>query len=151
MSYSAGEALILTLVQAATNFSSASTSRGKWGILNRGQSTSAAYAIAKPGPSEITWLSPTTYQARHVTIIQVWQRYKDDGDSLTNLEARVDNILTKLMPSRTLGDTTNSISGATVTSLGEVEEMWTKKGVGPAWLKQNVVIQWDEEVTVTNA
>ena len=119
--------------------------------MNRGQSTSAAYAIAKPGPSEITWLSPTTYQARHTTIIQVWQRYKDDGDSLTNLEARVDNIITKLMPSRTLGDATNSISGATVINLGEVEEMWTKKGVGPAWLKQNVVIQWDEEVTVTNA
>lgn len=148
MTYIAGEALVLTQLQAVDGFNDKNTSRGKWGILNSGLNDH--YGIVKPGAftREQAAMSAniTTYQ----TIIQVWQRYKDDGDTLTDLESNVDLIIARFDQYRKLADTTNTLLDATLTNGGQVEEMWNQAG-GLSWLKQELIITWLEFDQVTYA
>ena len=148
MSYSAGEALILTQVQATTGFASTNTSRGKWGLLNKG--VSDHYAIIKPGEFTREQIAMSANEAKYKTVIQVWQRYKDDGDSMTNLETHVANIIAKLDQYRKVADTTGTIVDSFVSGGGEMQEMWNKDG-GLSWLKQDVTVTWLEHTTVTYA
>jgi hypothetical protein len=145
MSYSNGEALILALVQTATNFSSTNATRGDWTPLNKGKA--ACYAILKPGATNIKWATPTLYWATHQTVIQIWRQYTKDGTTLTNLEADVANILSVMEVTRRMKDTTGNVRDAKVIGMREVQEQW-KKGGGPAWLSQEIVMEWVEEVEV---
>ena len=148
MTYIAGEALVLIQLQAVAGFNDKNTSRGKWGILNSGLNDH--YGIVKPGAftREQAAMSAniTTYQ----TIIQVWQRYKDDGETLTDLESNVDLIIARFDQYRKLADTTNTLLDATLTNGGQVEEMWNQAG-GLSWLKQELIITWLEYDQVTYA
>lgn len=139
MSYAAGEALILTRVQAVSGFTTANTSRGKWGVLNQGRSRQ--YAILKPGPftRQPGKLSSTTWS----TVIQVWYRYKDDGESLTGLEAVVDSLITAFDRYPHLGNEA-VVTDSNLRRGSEVQEMWTRGG-GPAWLKQDLYLEWTEQ------
>ena len=148
MSENAGLTLILTQVQNATGFTSANTSIGEWGILNKG--TSDHYAIIKPGETERIPLTFTVKDNMYETIIQVWQRYKDDGDSLTSLLTHVDNITTRLDPWRKMADTTKTIRDANVIGYGQVIEQWNKDG-GVSWLSREISVEWTEEEAVTYA
>ena len=146
--YAAGEALVLTQLQAVTGFSSINTSRGKWGILNSGQA--AFYAIIKPGAFTREQAAMSANIATYQTIIQVWQRYKDDGDTLTDLEANVDLIIARFDQYRKLADTTSTLLDAILTNGGQVEEMWNQSG-GLSWLKQDLIITWLDYDSVTYA
>jgi hypothetical protein len=149
VSYSAGEALILTQVQAVSGFGTTNTSRGKYAILNSGNA--AVYAILHPGPFEAAFAAVKTVHTDWNTIIEVWQRYKDDGTTLTNLEANVQAILTRLNLYRHMADTTNSILDAVATVGGDVIEMTAEGGGGPIWLKQEVIVAWKEESLISPA
>lgn len=144
--YPEGEALILTQLQAVSGFSSANTSRGKWGILNKG--TSNVYGIIKPGAFNREQGAMSMNISTFNTVIQVWQRYKDDGDTLTTLEANVKAILNRFDQYRKLADTTGKIVDAFIGDGREVEEMWTKDG-GLSWLKQELIVRWQEHDEVT--
>ena len=147
MAYSDGEALVLTQLQSVSGFSSVNTFRGKFGKLNTGNSDH--YAIIKPGKFRVSDRSQigTIWQ----TVIMVYQRYKDDGDSLLSLETHVNNVLVRFKQYRKLADTTGAISDSAPIGGGEVVEMWNKGGNGPAWLRQDITIEWSEENHVTYA
>ena len=146
MSYAAGETLALTVLQSVTGFASTNTSRGKWGILNSGASDH--YGILKPGAFERTQGAMSMNISTFQTIVQVWQRYKDDGDTLTSLEAHVDNILAAFDAKRKIGDTTGTIVDAFMGEGREVTERWAKDGA-LAWLSQDLVLTWQEHNNVT--
>lgn len=147
MGYSDGEALALTQLQNVSGFTSANTSRGKWGLLNTGNSDH--YGILKPGK----WRKSDRSQIGTIwqTIIAVYQRYKDDGTSLIALEANAAAIKLRFEQYRKLGDATGNISDSEPISGSEVTEVWTKGGNGPSWLKQEITIEWSEENHVTYA
>jgi len=147
MSYSTGEALIVTKTATATGFTSSNVTRGKWGILNGGASDH--YAIVKPGAFAINQESITNLARMYRTVVQVWQRYKDDGTSLTTLEGHVENVIAALQPWRKLGDTGGTIRDAYVSGGGEVTEEWRTNADGPSWLKQELFVDWIEENYVT--
>lgn len=149
MSYQTGEALALTQVQASTGFDSTNTSRGKWGILNKGSSDH--YAILKPGPFSVEGETFTQKGRYWRCIIEVWQRYKDDGSSLTNLEGHIENIIDRIDQYRKLADTTGTIQDANITGGSEVTEQWIQGGDGPSWLKQDLYLDWTEEAQITYA
>ena len=138
--YSDGEALILTQLQAVSGFSSANTSRGKWGLLNDG--ISRVYGILKPGSFSREQAAMSVNLSTFKTIIQVWYRYKDD-DTLTILESSVASIITRFDQYRKIADTTGTIVEAFINEGREVEEMWTKDG-GLSWLKQDLIVEWQE-------
>lgn len=144
--YPEGEALILTQLQNVSGYTSANTSRGKWGILNKG--TSKTYAIVKPGAFNREQGAMAMNISTFNTVIQVWQRYKDDGDTLTDLESNVKAIITRFDLYRKAGDTTGTIVDVFIPEGREVEEMWTKDG-GLNWLKQDLIAQWQEHDNVT--
>jgi len=148
MSYSAGEALILTQLQAVTGFSSTNTSRGKWGLLNKGVSNH--YGIIKPGAFTREQSAMGANATLWTTIIQVWQRYKDDGDTMTDLETHVANIITRFDQYRKAADTTGTIIDVLINAGGEMQEMWNKDG-GLSWLKQDITVTWLEHNNVTYA
>lgn len=147
MSYSDGESLALTQLQAVSGFSTSNTSRGKWLLLNTGKSDH--YGILKPGKWRKSDRSPvgTIWQ----TIICLYQRYKDDGTSLIALEDSAAAVKLRFDQYRKLADTTGTISDSQPISGSEVTEVWTKGGNGPSWLKQEIVIEWSEENHVTYA
>lgn len=148
MSESAGLTLISAQVQLATGFSSSNVAISKWGILNSGKSDH--YAIIKPGRSPRTQLTFSVKDNEYQTVIEVWQRYKDDGTSLTNLIGHVDNITTRLDKYRKLADTTGTIRDANVSEYSEVKEQWTKDG-GISWLSRDVIVTWQEEEQISYA
>ena len=78
----------------------------------------------------------------------MWQRYKDDSDSLLSLEALSAAIIQKFDQENRLDDTTDTVQDSVCSGGGEVTEQWTKGG-GPAWLKQEIFIDWKEEANVT--
>src|SRR5690348_7708824 len=110
MSYPAGEALALTQLRAVSGFSATNTSRGKWKLLSSGKSNH--YGILKPGPFKISDRSQIGTLWR--TVIMIYQRYKDDGDSMTDLEANVSAVILRFRQYRKLGDTTGTISDSSV-------------------------------------
>jgi hypothetical protein len=142
MSYPAGEALILTCVQGATNFGSSNTSRGKWGILNTGKSSH--YAILRPGPFRQSIGTVTSIITRN-TLIEVWQRYVDDGTTLLDLEANVGNLIAKLNTYPRASDTVGGVIDMTVRSGSEAEPMQEEGSEGPAWLRQILTVEWQEQ------
>lgn len=147
MSYSDGEALVLTQLQNVSVFSSVNTFRGKFGKLNTGNSDH--YAIIKPGKFRVSDRSQigTIWQTK----IMIYQRYKDDGVSLLSLESIVDAVLLRFKQYRKLADTTGTISDSAPIEGSEVVEMWNKGGNGPAWLRQDITIEWSEQNNVTYA
>lgn len=148
MAYPDGEALILTKLQSVTGFSATNTSRGKWGLLNSGNSDH--YGIIKPGEFERFQIAMAANESRFNTIIQLWQRYKDDGDTLISLETHAQNITAYFDQWRKVADTTGTIVDAFISRGGEVTEQWTKDG-GLSWLKQDLVLSWKEHDNVTYA
>lgn len=147
MSYPAGEALALTQLQQVSGFSANNTSRGKWKMLSSGKSDH--YGILKPGSFKISDRSQIGTLWR--TIVMIYQRYKDDGTSLTDLEANVDAVILRFRQYRKLADTTGTISDSSVVEGSEVTEIWNKGANGPAWLRQDITIEWSEENHVTYA
>lgn len=150
--YSEGEALALTVLRTVTGFTNVTdkinTSRGKWGILNSGASDH--YGILRPGTftrrQSAMSANTTTFQ----TIIEVWQRYVDDGDSMTNLEAYVKAVMNIFDQKRKLGDATNTILESFITDGREMTQQWNKDGA-LVWLKQELILEWQEFEEVTYA
>lgn len=149
MSYTNGEANILTRLQAISGFTSSNTSRANWGILNNGKA--AYYAILRPGEFSIEWITVTHYLARYRTVCEVWQKYTTDTDSKTNLYSRVAALLTALQAYPHLGGGQSSTYiDATISGGPEPTENWTSSG-GPLWLRWNLNFDWQEEIEVTFA
>ena len=145
MGYTDGEALLLTRVQALTNFDSTNTRRANWLVLNKGKK--AHYAILRPGEFTTEWITVTRYIANWATVIEIWQRYaaKAPGTAYTDLLSRVKEVIDGLVQYPHLG---GSISDSTIESGGEVMEMWVKAGV-PQWLKWEITVRWKEENSVS--
>ena len=95
MSYPAGEAVVLTLLQAMSEFDRRNTARGDWKPLNSGGSDH--YAIIRPGPfaNEATALGGASVTAWR-TIIEVWQRWVDDAPTVLALEGLVSAVIDHL-------------------------------------------------------
>jgi len=142
MAYITGENLIATAVKAHTNFDTDNTFQAKWKCLDSGKDDH--YAIIKSGGTTPVFITPTIYQSEHRTIIQVWQRYKDDGSTSTSLYGYVDNVMAQIQNTEHLGDTAGIIQNSTVGEVREVMEMCLSGG-GPAWLKQEVVVRSHEQ------
>lgn len=148
MAYADGEALFLTRLQAMTQFHEHNSARGKWGILNSGESTQ--YAVLKPG-ARTRVKSIKTVQETHRTIIQLWQRYVDDGTSLTNLEALVDAVVAELDKYRTMSDTGNTVVKANIIEVGEVLLSPPPGADGPLFIYCELVGEWVEHHEITYA
>lgn len=146
MSYKLGEAAILAKVQTCTGFDSTNTSQAKWRLLNSGRSDN--YAILRPGEFSLEWLTPAMYQANWQTVIEVWQRYKDDGTTQEYLYDLVENLLVGLQVWPNMG-LPNSVHDSSISGGDTPEEMWTAGGNGPAWLRWNVTVSWSEQDEIT--
>lgn len=146
MGYYTGDNLIVAAIKTHANFSDSNVTQAKWGILNSGNSDH--YAITRDGGTIPEFLSPSIYVAHRSTVVEVWQRYKDDGASSKNLAGHVDDVFGKLQDKELLADTNNVIQNSEVREIGPMEEMWGSGG-GPAWIRQNITVAWEEQVTAS--
>ena len=147
MSYLTGENLILARIKEITGYDDSNVTQADWSVLDKGNSTN--YVICKSGGNVPQFLSKGIYVRVHRTIIQVWQVYKKDGTSSTNLYTEVDKVEKKIQDAEKLGDTNNVIQNSEYEETGEVEEMWSPTGGGPFFLKQDVVVAWREQVSAS--
>lgn len=144
--YPEGETLALAVLRTVTGFTGSTsttenTSRGKWGILNSGNSDH--YGILKPGTFKRGQSAMSANTTTFQTVIEVWQRYVDDGSSLTNLEGYVKAIINVFDQKRKLGDSTGTIMESFITDGREVTQQWNKDGA-LVWLKQDLILEWQE-------
>lgn len=147
--YPAGEAKVLAQVQAVAGFGPHNAARGKWGILDSGKAK--VYAILYPGEWSLAWISATVVEVTYLTIVQVWQSYTNDGETLADLQANVELLFTRFLEYRKLGDTGDSINDSNPRRGGEPSEMWSKGGNGPRWLRQDFAVEWKEHRAVSFA
>lgn len=155
MAYSTGEGLILTRIRNLSNYDTNNTSRADWKILNRGdklkKTGSSNHAVVlRPGPFEQEWISPTVFRAMWTTVIEVWQRYKDDSTTATDLYARAFEIIEEFHQYPKLGSGDDQYFSVTVTGGEPPQEMWTRRDGGPKWLKWEMSLSWSEQLEVTN-
>ena len=148
MAYTTGEAAILARIRAHADFSTTNTDANDWKILDRG--SSAFYAILKPceEPAELEFYSFSGYAIAWMTVVEMWQRYKDDGTTEASLFGNVQKIIGQMQPYKTLG--LSNVQNSQITSITAPTFRWDKDG-GPAWLVQELTITWLEEVEVTFA
>lgn len=140
MSYSDGETAVLRLLQEMREYSRANSSRGDWKPLNSGASDH--YAVLRPGAFNnaadgLSGEALTTYR----TVIEVWQRWKDDGPTIVALEAHVSAVMEHLERYPSLA---GAALMAAVAGGGEMTRRWVTEG-GPLWAVQEVYIDWQEE------
>lgn len=148
MSYIDGEILVEAQVVQANGFNSGNVSRASWKLLNSGNNDH--YAIIKRGEGGRTW-EGKSHTRNYRTIIEVWQRVKDDQDSYDALNEYADNIETQLDPYFQLADTAGTIQDANLTGSSAVTEQWRNNADGPAWLKIDLYLDWTEESYVAFA
>jgi hypothetical protein len=144
MSYATGETALLAVVRTCTGFSSTNTSQCNWKLLNQGKASE--YVILRPGAFAIEWITMSAYVTRYTTVIELWERYKDDSTTYTNLYANIAALMTGIQPERLLN--TAGIQDSTVSGASAPQEMW-KKGGGPQWLKWELTVSWQEETIIT--
>ena len=146
MSYADGEALILTKIQALTNFNAQNTSRGNFVLVNRGVSKN--YCILTPGPFDREEYGfGGAYRTTWTTNAQVWIKLREYQDSIIALQQRRQEIIDQFDAFRKAGDTTNTIQDVFVVSGGEPIEVQIPKGA--VFLRQDLVIRWMEESSAT--
>ena len=148
MSYSTGEANILTIIQAMSGYDSNNTSRADWKILDTGRA--AYYVVIKPGdePAPFAFVTFNAYQVDWTTVLQVWYRYQDEKTTSTNLFTQVQAVITALQVNNKLDDTGNTIVNAEIISITPPLERWTRDG-GPIWLAQDITVRWTEITNIT--
>jgi len=146
MAYTDGETAILNRIRAHADYSSSNAVKNNWQVLDSGKS--AFYAILRPHtePAEIKFYSFGGYHIGWNAVIEVWQRYKDDGVTAADLFGNVQTILAQMQPYKQLGRT--DVQNAEITGITAPTHQWTKDG-GMSWLKQELIITWLEEVEVS--
>jgi hypothetical protein len=149
MSYSAGEVLIEKQILQTAGYGINNVSRGNYNILSSG--LSQFFAILRMGgEQDIEWITPTTYKANWMTVIEVWQRYVDDRDTVTNLYTNLQSIVTRLLTYKDLDDTAGIILDNHISMGDEPEEMYAKGG-GISFLRMKIYFGWQEQQTITFA
>jgi len=148
MSYTTGEANLLTILRATDYYNANNSSRANWKILDSGRK--AYYAILKPGeePGAVSFHAFAAYQIVWTTVIQLWHKYTDETTTSTNLFAQVQYVIAAVQPNRLLDDTLDTIVNAEIVSISPPLERWTSDG-GTRWLCQDITVRWIEQATVT--
>lgn len=155
MTYPTGEALILARLQEHADYNADNCRRANWRILNSG--TASVYAILRPGPAPIEMLGigglgsagAATERSMWTTQVMVYKRLVEDGDSATELQGHVADVISQLQQYRYLGATDGTIQKARVNGVSEIEEIEWSSGV--FWLRQVVNVEWHEERKVSFA
>lgn len=146
MSYSSGEALILTALRAHANYDSDNTSRGNWRVLNSGKAE--YYAVLRMGPTTNAPNSMASALTTWTTQIMLYRRYLDDGTTATNLQADVQTVIEHLEQYATLSDTNNTVVDAQITAVSEMQEISMFEN-GPVYLLSIIDMIWQEERQIT--
>lgn len=146
MSYSAGEALILTQIQAISGFGTTNAVRGRWNQLSTGKAKT--YCILRPGGhDESQGGLGGFYHTRWTTIAELWVHLKDYGADTVLLEDARQNIIAKFRARRKALDTTGTIQDVTVRMSTDPFEMFPPSGK-LAFLRQDLFIEWTEQSSV---
>lgn len=143
--YETGEAFLAAKAATVTGFTTANVKRSDWTVLSSGASDH--YAILRPGAIEVAADSlggGVTF--RYTTHIEVWQHYTDDSATRTNLFERVAALALEIVKWPYLGGLAEDCS---LSSGGQVQEMWKEGGNGPLYLMQELTVSWSAPVDVT--
>lgn len=155
MSYATGEAAALTLIQTlaawgvSNSISTANDTTNKSVTLLQ-SGDSASYCILRPGEFEREALNvnQSGFVTRWQTVIELWVLRPTDGDAAEKTLATLrGDIINKLDAYYRLNKT-SGVLWAMVTRGGEIKDGELEEQ-GKAFIRQEVVLEWDEETNVT--
>lgn len=150
MSYSDGEAAILTLIRAMPQFDDKNAVRDKWRVLTSG--AAADYVVLRPGETQEAFdyaigLGRARVLRSWRTVVEVWTRYIDDGDTAVRLQVLTQAVIDHLERYPTL----NGLAGVTnarPVGVSNMLERWTEQD-GPSWAVWEVYFDWQEEASIS--
>lgn len=143
MSYSTGEAAILTLVQALGAYDSENATRQDWRPLARGKAQ--YYAVLRPGKWSNEQVTVSSNARSWRTVIECWRRYADDTRPMT-LQDDVEAIVAQLEKYPTLN---GAVLDSIVSGGGDMLERELSNG--SLWAVWEVYCDWQEEHSVSYA
>lgn len=146
MSYPAGEALILTALREKSGYAENNTNRGNWQVLNSGKS--AYYVVLRMGPATNEQHAMSAALTVWRTQLMVYQRYKDDGTTAVNLQARMQEIIEHMEQYAQLSDTTDTVVDAQIVNISEMQEIQMNE-LGPVYLLSIIDMDWQEVRNIT--
>ena len=148
MAYIDSKTAIINRIKAHADYSDSNTDQNDWKKLNRGNDD--FYAIAKPStePAEIEFITFKIYVINWMTIVEVWQRYKDDGTTQNDLFGNVQKVITQLQPYKNLG--LSNVNNSEISAISTPQQAWRENEAGPSWLIQELNIIWQENVEITS-
>lgn len=145
MSYSTGEAAILTLIQALDGYDSNNSSRADWRPLNSGKS--ANYVVLRPGDYRLTAEGFSTNVRNWTTVIEVWRRYGSIGSPLL-LQDDVVTLIEHLEKYPYLNGTAGVAQAVVAGGEGMQERLLANDVLWAVW---EIELVWKEEKSVTRA
>ena len=145
MTYAAGEALILTQIQALSSFNTSNSSRGIYSMLNTGAAKS--YVILRPGPivSNEETGGGGRYTTVWVTFCDLSVKLKDYGETLIEVENRREEIINRFRQ-YTHANNDSAIEKVAVVSAPDIIEVTASSF---KYLQQQLRIEWTEVSYVT--
>lgn len=147
--YKTGENALLVLVQGVNGFDGLNTSVANWKILSSGYSDH--YAVLKKGEEVREWITLRQLQEQYRTVVEVWQRMKDDTTTYDELLNHADNLKSRIDTYRMLDDDSGAVFDANCTGTSVVTEQWRNNSDGPSWLKIDLYVDWSEQNVITLA
>lgn len=144
MSYAGGRALILSRLRTLSLYDSSNSANGNWNILARGKSDH--YVVIRPGPFDNAFHTMAQSRTNWTTTLEVFRRYKDDITTLQSLEGDIQAIVDEFNASNRLGDTSDAVLDAMITSGEDVQEQMRRK---IKWLMWPIQLSWSEENDVS--
>ena len=148
MSYSVGEAAILTLIRTLSAYDTQNSSRQDWRILLSGKAP--VYAVLRPGAWDNEQIAYAANLRSWQTVIEVFRPYRDDTYPVT-LQDDIETIVALLETYPTLNGA-NGVQEFSVTGGNEMQEVVLGSEKNQSlWAKWEVNCGWQEEKEITYA
>ena len=148
MSYSVGEAAILTLIRTLSAYDTQNSSRQDWRILLSGKSD--RYVVLRPGEWNNEQIAYAANLRSWLTVVEVFRPYRDDTKPVT-IQDDVETIVALLETYPTL-DGTAGVQEFSVVGGNEMQEVVLGSEKNQSlWVKWEVNCGWQEEKEITYA
>ena len=149
MSYRTGEASALDILRESDDFDASNTASlanneppGGYGLLDSG--AAAHYAFLKPGPFERAPRTFDTLTTTWTALVELWVRYADPGAYRALADVR-ESALAAFDRYTALGGA-DAVARSLVVGGGPVR-VERSPGGGARYLRQDLVLTWEETVT----
>lgn len=147
MSYVTGRDALKTVLSSAPLTDAFTVRINDWRDLNSGRG--AVYLIIRRGgPAEPVYMAGGQRETRWQAVVEVWRRFGLYPDTANALDEDMDTVRDHIDKNRKLGGVVTDVF---TRQIAEPQEIAMPGESSPSWLRQNLIVEWIYEDSVTLA